>query len=121
MSAGKIAAQCFQAAQRLFARASSPSERELQGLLSRWQELGTLTICRIAQTPHVFERALAELDGALMVDEGVNEVAPGSPTVFATVPLDVRSAPSILRHKRMPLLTPETVARCSHARVPASV
>lgn len=97
MSAGKIAAQSFQAAQRLFADGRFAVE------LEAWQRAGTCTRVRIAQTPAVFARACRELPGALMVDEGVTEVAAGAATCFATAPLE-DPLPQILSHKRMPVL-----------------
>lgn len=97
MSAGKIAAQSFQAAQRLLDSGQWAAE------LVRWQREGTCTRVRIAQTPAVFARACRELPGVLMVDEGVTEVEPDSATCFATAPLE-DPLPQILSHKRMPVL-----------------
>lgn len=115
MSAGKIAAQVFQAAQRLFANASY----EQAELLRLWQEHGTCTRVRIAQTPAVFDRACRELYGVAMVDEGFNEVEPDTTTCFATYPIDDRKLlPRILRHKRCPVLNAE-VAHVSSVRPPA--
>lgn len=105
MSAGKIAAQSFQAAQRLFAAAMKDSD--LAALLERWQTQGTCTRTRIALSPAVFERACRELPGTLMIDEGVTEVEPGSATIFATAPLI--ELPRILRHKRVPVLNAPVV------------
>jgi peptidyl-tRNA hydrolase len=102
MSAGKIAAQSFQAAQRLFAAAENNGE--LAALLETWQAAGTCTRTRVALSSFVFDRACRELPGALMIDEGVTEVEPGSVTCFATHPLDERRLPRILRHKRVPVL-----------------
>lgn len=103
MSAGKVAAQVFQAAQRLYAaaRGAGPAER---AALARWESGGTRTITRIAETAHVFARVVAEVPGVVMVDEGLNEVEPGSATVFASWPLAYRQAPRALRHRRCPLL-----------------
>lgn len=103
MSAGKIAAQSFQAAQRLFAAAAD--DADLADLLQRWQKAGTCTKTRIALSPAVFDRACRELPGVIMVDEGMTEVDPGSATCFATYPLDeAEELPRMLRHKRMPVL-----------------
>lgn len=106
MSAGKIAAQSFQAAQRLFA--SARDDAELTVLLERWQTAGTRTCTRIALSQAVFDRACRELPGAIMVDEGMNEVDPYTATCLATAPLpDGSELPRILRHKRMPVLNAE--------------
>lgn len=102
MSAGKIAAQSFQAAQRLFA--SAEVDPNLADLLERWKAGGTCTKTRIALSSAVFERACRELPGVLMVDEGVTEVEPDSPTCYATFPLNETEVPRILRHKRIPVL-----------------
>lgn len=116
MSAGKIAAQAFQAAQRLFAAApaAGPAER---AALTRWQSQGTRTITRVAETPHVFERVCAEVPGVVMVDEGLTEVEPDSATIFASWPLVYRNPPRALRHRRCPLLRAPGSAG---AREPAS-
>lgn len=103
MSVGKVAAQAFQAAQRLFAAAGK--DAELAHLLRQWQEEGTRTCTRIALSQAVFDRACRELSGVLMVDEGMNEVNPDTATCFATAPLV--ELPQILRHKRMPVLNAE--------------
>lgn len=102
MSAGKLAAQSFQAAQRLFTAAKE--DADLASLLDQWQKQGTCTRTRIALSPAVFERACRELSGVVMVDEGVTEVEPGSTTCFASYPLDENDLPRILRHKRVPVL-----------------
>lgn len=117
MSAGKIAAQSFQAAQRLFAVAED--DGNLAALLSQWQQQGTCTRTRIALSPTVFERACRELPGALMIDEGVTEVEPGSATCFATYPLDENDLPQVLSHKRIPVLN--AVVNHTSFRRPADV
>lgn len=114
MSAGKIAAQSFQAAQRLFLQAQN--DVGLAELLEQWQAGGTCTRVRIAQTPAVFERACRELPGAMMVDEGMTEVSAGSATCYATAPIEEEALPRILRHKRMPVLN----ATVTHVSVPES-
>jgi peptidyl-tRNA hydrolase len=105
MSAGKIAAQAFQACQRLYraylAGEGTPAERRR---FERWAANGTRTITRIAETAQIFERACRELPGRTMIDEGVTEVAPGSATIHATWPHDRRPAPRMCQHKRAPLL-----------------
>ena len=106
MSAGKIAAQSFQAAQRLFL--ASREDLDLESLLDRWQRAGTRTCTRVALSQAVFDRACRELPGVTMIDEGMNEVDPGTATCFATVPLsDDSELPRILRHKRVPVLNAE--------------
>lgn len=104
MTPGKIAAQTFQACQRLFVKAGECEDTA--ELIAKWQASNTKTIVRIAETEHVFARACEELDGVLMVDEGKNEVEPGSATVFATMPIS-RSGkvPQMITHKKMPMLT----------------
>lgn len=99
MSPGKIAAQTFQACQRLYERARH--DPDLRARLELWERAGTKTVIHVAATSHVFQRAAAELPGALMVDEGVNEIAPDSPTIFATAPMSRAEQPKILSHKRI--------------------
>lgn len=101
MSPGKIAAQAFQACQRLYHLAES--EPELQRHLDEWERSGTRTCTRIAKTRHLFERAASELPCALMIDEGLTEVEPGSTTCLATWPL-VGELPRMLRHKGIPVM-----------------
>lgn len=105
MSAGKVAAQAFQAAQRLYqaARAEGACPEQLAAL-ARWEREGTRTITRLAETAHVFTRVCEEVPGVVMVDEGLTEVAPDSPTVFASWPIPYARPPRPLRHRRCPLL-----------------
>ena len=105
MSAGEIAAQAFQAFQRLQALADSGdcSDRE-QFALEFWKRNGTRTITRIAETSAAFERACRELPGITMVDEGLTEIDPGSATIHATWPLPRHPSPKLCSHKRVPLL-----------------
>lgn len=100
MSPGKIAAQTFQACQRL--HASIPLEHF--GRVRDWGE-HTTTIARIATTPTVWERVKAEVDGRVMVDEGYTEVEPGSETCFASWPLLRDEVPKILSNAKCPLYT----------------
>jgi len=102
MSEGKIAAQAFQACQRLMVAARVASS-ELPLLVERWEE-HTTTIARVAKTPRMFERVKAEVPGVVMVDEGYTEVAPGSETVFASWPLLIGELPKILKNEKVPLL-----------------
>lgn len=97
MSPGKIAAQSFQACQRLYRLAES--EPELRRRLDEWESAGTRTCTRRAKTAHLFERACRELDCAVMVDEGLTEVAPGSATCLATWPLYPHELSRMLKHK----------------------
>jgi peptidyl-tRNA hydrolase len=105
MSTGKIAAQAFQAAQRLFARAQDPdASPEHAQALAEWLAEGTCTITRVAETDVVFERARQELDCVEMVDEGLTEVQPGSCTMLAVGPIRRSQEPRMLRHKRCRLM-----------------
>ena len=113
MSAGKLAAQAFQAAVRLhqaYERGEGTSEQRRRYEL--WQADGTRTIARIAETPAGFERCRLELKGATMIDEGLTEVEPGSATIHATWPL-YRGEHRLLSHKRIPLLEGAAI---THAR-----
>lgn len=102
MSPGKIAAQAFQACQRLYRRAQS--EPELARRLDEWERSGTRTCTRRAKTTHLFQRACRELDCAVMVDEGLTEVAPQTATCLATWPLYPDELPRMLRHKGVPVM-----------------
>jgi peptidyl-tRNA hydrolase len=107
MSAGKIAAQSFQAAQRLLDKAGD--DPELAEALASWKASGTRTRTKVAPTAHLFERAMRDLvpeRAAVMIDEGNTEVDPGSATVIATWPMDESELPRILRHKRIRTMTP---------------
>lgn len=104
MSAGKIAAQAFQACQRMMKmRDEGKCTPDQLRALEQWEQDGTRTICRIAETTHIFDRACHELEGVLMIDEGMTEVPADSPTIFATFPM-YRGSHSLLAHKRIPLL-----------------
>jgi hypothetical protein len=78
-------------------------------LFRQWQENGTRTITRIAETPQTFARACAELPGLTMIDEGLTEVEPNSKTVHATWPMKRFPAHKCLKHKRIPLLGSEPI------------
>lgn len=102
MSAGKIAAQSFQAAQRLLDQ--EHHDPELAERLAQWRAQGTRTRTKVAPTQHLFDRAMADLvphTAAVMVDEGATEVEPDTATVIATHPLNEDDLPRILRHKRI--------------------
>jgi peptidyl-tRNA hydrolase len=103
MSAGKLAAQAFQACQRLMKEAEH--NPELAAKLIEWEQEGTRTCTRLAKTAHLFDRACQELQGATMIDEGLTEVAPGSATCFATWPCRRSELPRMLRHKNIPVLS----------------
>lgn len=103
MSQGKLAAQTFQACQRLLDQANF--DPDLAERLSAWRTHGTRTIVREAQTCNVFDRIQREVPGIGMVDEGMNEVPPGSLTSWASIPLWPDERPQVLNHKRVPLLT----------------
>lgn len=106
MTAGKVASQAFQVAQRLLRAAEHPdTSPALRAALEQWEAEGTCTICRVAETAHVFDRARAELDAVTMIDEGVYGCPPGSATIIATWPVRRSQAPRALRHKRIRLLT----------------
>lgn len=105
MSAGKIASQSFQAAQRLIKASQNGAKPKYKQLIADWEKQGTRTITRIALTQILFDRACRELDGVTMVDEGLTEVPPDSTTVLATWPLRRSKLPRMLRHRRIPLLT----------------
>jgi len=104
MTAGKIASQAFQAAQRLLDAATQ--DQRLADLLAQWRKEGTCTITRVAQTPAVFERLMREVPGRAMIDEGLTEVAPGSITCYATYPIRRSQQPRAIRHKKVRLMAP---------------
>lgn len=108
MSPGKMAAQAFQACQRLYRAADAEGPQDM-GMLPLHKQLAhwarhTTTITRVAQTPTMWERVKAECDGVIMVDEGYTEVDPGSETCFATWPISMSAAPKILSNAKVPLL-----------------
>lgn len=100
MSPGKMAAQAFQACQRLYARADAENNVTLMEIWERH----TTTITRYAKTPAMWERVKAEVGGVLMVDEGYTEVEPGSETCLASWPLLLADVPKILSNSKVPLL-----------------
>lgn len=108
MSPGKIAAQTFQACQRLYKALEDELESEVAiaphgDAMLAWSEF-TTTIVRIAKTPKMWERVKDEVAGVVMVDEGFTEVEPGSETVFASWPLLLADRPAILKNNKVPLL-----------------
>jgi peptidyl-tRNA hydrolase len=108
MSPGKMTAQAFQLAERLF-RAADSYDVPMGERVDHLQRVGawrkhTTTITRVAKTPTMWERVKAEVEGVVMVDEGYTEVEPGSETCFASWPMLVGDAPKILSNAKVPLL-----------------
>lgn len=106
MSEGKIAAQAFQACDRLREAAVGEvgSDAQVLGeLLSVWKE-HTTTIARKAKTSHIFERVCAEVPGVPMIDEGYTEVPAGSVTCWVSWPMLLADLPRILSNGKVPLL-----------------
>ena len=103
MSPGKLAAQAFQACQRLLeAVADGAATSEQVQAMEAWRQGGTRRITKFAPTRHLFDRARAEIAGVTMSDEGLTEGTCG-PTVYATYPLRRGELPRMLCHKRMRL------------------
>lgn len=107
MSPGKMAAQAFQASERLH-RCLLPAPHwtttfECRQAVRGWKK-HTTTIARVAKTPAMWERVKAEVEGVVMVDEGYTEVAAGSETCFASWPLLLADVPKILKNSKVPLL-----------------
>lgn len=108
MSTGKIAAQTFQACERLHRcivqiDGEYRQTFEIRQAIRKWKA-HTTTIARVALTPKIFERVCEEIEGVVMVDEGYTEVAAGSRTVFASWPMRQEHAPALLSNKKIPLL-----------------
>lgn len=110
MTAGKIASQAFQVCQRLLRAADDPSfDTEVRTMIHAWEQQGTRTICRVAETEQVFERVCNEAPGITLIDEGVFGCEPDSKTIHAVFPCRRDQTPKIIRHKRCQLLmTPTT-------------
>jgi peptidyl-tRNA hydrolase len=108
MTPGKIAAQTFQLCQRLYRLAEL--DAALAARLEEWEAAGTKTVVHVAETAHVFERLCKETPGAVMIDEGVNEVEPGSATMFATWPCNRAETPRLIKHKRLRVWRDNTAA-----------
>lgn len=102
MSAGKIAAQAFQVS--LLLLAEGRENAQLAARLIDWNRQGWRTVVRIAETPAVFERVVAEVEGVTLCDEGLTEVETGAATIFASWPYRRGDAPKVLSHKKVPLL-----------------
>lgn len=103
MSPGKLAAQTFQACQRLMEAAQH--NPELAQAVAEWQAAGTRVRTKVAPTQHLFDRAAEELvpcHAVVMIDEGMTEVEPDTATVIATYPmLEGAGLPRMLQHKRI--------------------
>jgi peptidyl-tRNA hydrolase len=102
MSPGKVAAQAFQGCLALVELAGRQDARS--ALLDAWKAQGRRTIVRVAETPGLFQRVLDEVDGVVMHDEGLTEVADGAATVFCSFPHRRADTPKILTHKRVGLM-----------------
>lgn len=102
MSAGKVAAQAFQVS--LLLLAEGRENKDLAERLMEWNLQGWRTVVRVAETPAVFERVLAEVGGVALRDEGLTEVESGATTIFASWPYRRADAPKVLSHKKVPLL-----------------
>jgi len=102
MGAGKTASQAFQMA--MWMLADSRINEDESRALAQWREEGARTIVRVAETESIWQRLLEEIDGFLLCDEGLTEVASGEATVLCTWPLRRSLAPKLLAHKRLPLL-----------------
>lgn len=108
MSPGKMAAQAFQACQRIYHAAWNTDEGYARkDSVFEWAE-HTTTIARVAKTTAMFERVCAEVPGVVMVDEGFTEVEPDTPTVFASWPALRDAEHKLLSNAKVQLLR-ETV------------
>src|SRR5437588_8741338 len=67
MSTGKLAAQAFQACERIFEEMHAEGLEAVRERVYEWKR-HTTTITRIARNTHVFERVCAECEGVVMVD-----------------------------------------------------
>lgn len=108
MSPGKIAAQSFQACERLHRcivriEGEDGQSFEIRQAIRKWKA-HTTTIAKVATTPKMFKRVCADIPGVIMIDEGYTEVPAGSPTVFASWPMRQVDAPALLNNKKIPLL-----------------
>lgn len=110
MSPGKMAAQAFQACQRLYRTAEAdglehvyPGESPYVIALAQWSK-HTTTISRVAKTTNMFELVCAEVPGVVMIDEGFTEVDPDTPTVFASWPAPKREEHKLLSNAKVQLM-----------------
>lgn len=97
MSEGKAVGQAFQAAARWqhIKRNSFPDD-SLDWLCS-----GTRTIVKVATTPAIWERVVAEIPGYVMTDEGYTEVERDTPTIFVANPFLHKDRPKLLDNKKV--------------------
>lgn len=105
MSPGKMAAQAFQACQRLLACEAEDVEdaEALIELVHDWEE-HTTTIARVAKTTNMFDRVCKEVPGIVMIDEGFTEVDPDTPTLFASWPAPKNEEHKLLSNAKVQLL-----------------
>lgn len=101
MGPGKVASQTLQVGLALKERMDADGRSDAY---EAWRAQGLRTVVRVARTEAVFERALSELDGVALQDEGLTEVKRGAVTVFCTLPDRRGEQPKVLGHKKMPLL-----------------
>lgn len=94
---GKLIGQAFQAAARWqhIKRNSYPDDS-----LS-WLCSGTRTIVKVATTPAIWTRILAEIPGYVMTDEGYTEVERDTPTIFVAYPFLHKDRPKLLDNKKV--------------------
>lgn len=98
MSPGKMAAQSFHCGYYV-----GQSWSYIDDLARAWMSQGRRVVVRVAETPHVFDRVMAECEGIAQQDEGLTEVERGSVTAFVTIPYTRADAPKILSHKKVQL------------------
>jgi peptidyl-tRNA hydrolase len=103
MSSGKMAAQAFQACERLFDEMHAEGLEGMRERMYAWKE-HTTTIARVAKTASMFDRVCAEVPGVVMVDEGYTEVEPDTPTVFASWPAPRAQEHKLLSNAKVTLL-----------------
>lgn len=107
MNPGKVAGQCFHAG---YALAESQNNGHFMQLpwwhepsVRDWVAQGRRIVVRLAETEHVFNRCIEELEGFIQRDEGMTEVEYGSETIFITRPYLRHEAPKLLKHKKIQL------------------
>jgi peptidyl-tRNA hydrolase len=103
MSPGKMAAQAFQACERIFDEMHAEGLEHVRERVYAWRE-HTTTIARVAKTTAMFDRVCAEVPGVVMVDEGFTEVDPDTPTVFASWPAAKTEEHKLLSNAKVQLL-----------------
>jgi peptidyl-tRNA hydrolase len=107
MSPGKIAAQSFQACERMFEEQHAEGRDDVRDRIAEWRRF-TTTIVRVAKTSTMWERVKAEVEGVIMVDDdgglGTTEGTAGLETCFVSWPMLPPDAPKILSNSKVPLL-----------------